>query len=188
MGLQRVGVLIRKREFYHYPPKVVEFARELWLSGVPNEDIAVKVNEKFSGGRANSKLISGWSDKHNWRKTAVVLEEKALQKTTDKLAEILSNQDIEHLLSYKLLEQKGKAALEGDEVKVRTAGEALDLVDKGIKGQRTIVSNALQMEFVMDVAKVIKEEITDLVLVNRVAQRLAEVVIKYKSREESRSG
>ena len=40
----------------------------------------------------------------------------------------------------------------------------------------------------MDVAKVIKEEITDQILISRIAQRLAEVVIKYKSREESKSG
>ena len=57
--------------------------------------------------------------------------------------------------------------------------DAIAMVDKGVKGEREILSNAVTRQFLVDVAVIIKAEVHNKDALLKIGQRLVELGIKY---------
>lgn len=62
---------------------------------------------------------------------------------------------------------------------VRSALEAANMVDLGIKGERRIMAGLLPLAFVEDILAAVKEEIRDDEVLHRIGVRLRRVAMRF---------
>jgi hypothetical protein len=127
-------------------PETIELARKLVIQGLSQNYVAKAVREA-TGRPCTAKTISAWKEKYSWSVPIKKPKGSALVKAQKKAQ--LEIQDTQrHLRLYKRLQDKGEEALEN--VPVKNATEALELIDVGIKGERRIQISAWMKGFVSD--------------------------------------
>lgn len=114
-----------------YGPDIRLKAKALWIVGNHTDE---QIAHRLGIQRAES--IGEWRRSENWYR-----EKDEIQKVTDErialaIAETISEMNTRHLREYQLLQTKGVQALK--EIGPKTAGEALSMVDVGIKGERLV--------------------------------------------------
>ena len=73
---------------------------------------------------------------------------------------------------YQKMQKKGKDALADDTVTVDKMGDAISLIDTGIKGERQISSGLVSWKYIELVVSIIAEEVKDEDTKRRIAQRI----------------
>jgi hypothetical protein len=118
--------------------------------------------------------VAGWVQRYHWEQlrneTSVISQGKVLSDLTA----VVSEDAEKHISIYKKMQEKGLSELEARNA--RTAGEAGELADRGIKGERAIVSGLVSRKLISLLAQVIGEEITDATVRERIATRLRDAL------------
>lgn len=154
-------------------------ARKLVIQGLSLNYVAKAVREA-TGRPCTAKTVSQWKEKHQWVAPTKKPKGNALVKAQKKAQ--LEIQDTQrHLRLYKRLQEKGEEALEN--VPVKNATEALELIDIGIKGERRIQINAWMKGFLSQVIQILTEEIKDEQTLTRIANRFKTELKDYVVKE-----
>jgi len=149
------------------------------IQGLSLNYVAKAVREA-TGRPCTAKTVSQWKDKHQWKVPDKKPKGNALVKAQKKAQ--LEIQDTQrHLRLYKRLQEKGEEALEN--VPVKNATEALELIDIGIKGERRIQINAWMKGFLSQVIQILTEEIKDEGTLTRIANRFKTELKDYVVKE-----
>jgi len=150
-------------------------AKEMFLTGGYSlEDIAVKVRE-LSGRKANSALINHWVNRYGWKKEKEALFQRAGSEITRSITEAVLTRTTEQLSAYQDMVAMGLEAIKEKNVAVDKVGEAVELIDKGIRGERMISSGLVSWKYIEQVVQVITEEVKDDETKRRIASRLRRV-------------
>lgn len=149
------------------------------IQGLSLNYVAKAVREA-TGRPCTAKTVSQWKEKHQWVAPTKKPKGNALVKAQKKAQ--LEIQDTQrHLRLYKRLQEKGEEALEN--VPVKNATEALELIDIGIKGERRIQINAWMKGFLSQVIQILTEEIKDEQTLTRIANRFKTELKDYVVKE-----
>lgn len=160
-------------------PETIELARKLVIQGLSLNYVAKAVREA-TGRPCTAKTISAWRDKYEWVAPDKKLKGKKLVKAQE--AAKLEVQDTQrHLRLYQRLQKKGEEALEN--VPVKNATEAMELIDIGVKGERRIQINAWMKGFLSQVIQIITEEVKDESTLTRIANRFKTELKDYVVKE-----
>jgi hypothetical protein len=145
-------------------------AEVLFISGMNPDDIDTRLG--LRKGRTK-----GWAKAYNW----VDSRNKAMERTSqDKLAEILKRQ-AETFEDLRIIRDKAIDAIETDEVVPKKFAEASSAYLNAVEVERRLKTEALQVSFIADVARVLKDKIQDKDLLFEIAESLKEVFNKYQS-------
>lgn len=158
-----------------YPETIMMLARDYYIKGFQYVEIAKKVAEVTS--RSTSPIIvSKWAKKYKWEEDRVEFMARALESAGERNVKLISNDVIEQTTAYRSAWMKGLEELV--RLGARDAGQAVEMIDKGIKGERQITLGVLALRFLQEIVKVIREEVTDLEVCNRIASKLKAYVVE----------
>ena len=149
------------------PEYITQAAREMYQNHMKKSDILKALQEQY-----------GWSVSLPWLTRKIHNESWDFERSSNDL-KVLDGREVaererkyetrvgfdlsqrlnEYLEEYQLMRQKGKAGLE--EHTARNVGEAGDLVDKGVKGERAIMEAVVSTRFVMRVYEIVCKYIWD---------------------------
>lgn len=149
--------------------KTKDTALALFLTGLSLAKISESTGVPIS-------TIQSWKQMGGWQtlKQAVILStETAIGKDMSK---IISKEAEEHIKSYRTMQEKGLEQLV--ERDARSAGEAGELIDKGIKGERDIARGLITYRFVAEIARIIADEVRDEDVKRRIAERLKGLLLE----------
>ncbi|MFH1546950.1 MAG: hypothetical protein ABIC57_00515 [bacterium] len=138
-----------------YPATVLMLARDQYIKGFQYNQIAKKVSE-ITGRSCSPIIVSKWAKKYKWendRISYVAAAINALDKdNVGQIARDLGDQ----VTAYREIRVKGLEEL----VKkgARSAGEAAEMIDKSIKGERQISMGTLAIRFLEQFASIVREE------------------------------
>jgi len=157
-------------------PYVRAQARALYVSGHDPEDIETALNLKEKG------LVSIWADKENWAEE----RDKVLSSSYNDLLQVMQRGQVEEFAGLKLIKDTSIAAIkkgnkDGGVVPARFS-EATGAFMSALEIEYRLKTEALQVNFLNDVAQVLKSKIQDRQLLSEIAEGLRTVLEKYRTR------
>ena len=89
------------------------------------------------------------------------------------------------LKGYKLVQQVAEEAILNDNIKFKDKKQASEALIDSLKGEVAVLGVDLSQQFLLDIAKIIKEEVTDEETLQRLGERLVTVGRLYNARINS---
>tara|TARA_B100001750_G_scaffold248442_1_gene279614 strand:- start:23252 stop:23608 length:357 start_codon:yes stop_codon:yes gene_type:complete len=107
--------------------------------------------------------------------------ESALRELDSEVS--ISNEVRENLLrGLRLIGEAGEDALRDDKLRFRDKKQAADVMLEGLRGQLELETANQTMEFLREIAKIIREEVKDDETLRRLAVRLTELGRLFNNR------
>lgn len=116
----------------HYTEEIRRRAKIMWLSGnySSDKDIAAELGI----GRPNT--IAEWRKREKWHLERSETVNQITRRVGSVLQETVAEMQRRHLREYQALQSKGVQALTKQDA--RSVGDAVNLIDTGIKGERLV--------------------------------------------------
>ena len=152
-------------------------AKELFLRGKGTYAVATQMRRE-TGRDCNQALIERWRVKGNWdedRKAVVSLVDTDLVRF---VSDDLLERSKSHLTAYKTMTDQGSEALRKKMVNPESSRDAVDMVDKGIKGERMVTSSLISLDLIEQLAKIVFDEVADEEIRRRIAARFSKYAIE----------
>ncbi|MDP6064049.1 MAG: hypothetical protein QGI49_04585 [SAR202 cluster bacterium] len=164
----------------HYSMETIAAAKELHMQGQSFRDIARQISSQ-TGRKASAALIFTWSERYGWEEERDALEQRALARVAEETAELREDAMVDtiqgQISAYRSLWERGVSELMN--LEITRPSDAIAMVDKGVKGERELLSNAVTKQFLIDVAIIIKSEVHNKEILQKIAQGLVELGVKY---------
>ena len=170
--------------------KVSQEAKELYERGVDLFDISLQLDIPFD-------RLNDWKFTQQWEVTSVVPTTPpppSIQEDDDPLPAVIEDDDIvlstvkandKLLKGYKLVQQVAEEAILNDNIKFKDKKQASEALLDSLKGEVAVLGVDLSQQFLLDIAKIIKEEVTDAETLQRLGERLVTVGRLYNARINS---
>ena len=100
-------------------------------------------------------------------------------------ADVAQDANDKLLEGYKLVSNVAQEALLNDNIKFKDKKQATDAYLESLKGQVALLGADLSQEFLLDVAKIIREEVTDQEILQRLGVKLTALGRLYNTRISS---
>jgi hypothetical protein len=123
-----------------YPDDVRRQAKVMWLSGNYRSDKAICA----ALGINRESTIKDWRKKEGWKTEREALEKETQNKVNHVLAEGIAEMHRRHVKMYQGMQSKGVQALVHTEP--RSVGDAVSLLDTGIKGERLVTGEPTEIK------------------------------------------
>ena len=150
------------------------------MQGQSFRDIARQISSR-TGRKASAALIFKWSERYGWEEERDALEQRALARVAEETAALREDAMVDtirgQVAAYRTLWERGVSELMS--LEITRPSDAIAMVDKGVKGEREILSNAVTRQFLVDVAVIIKSEVHNKEVLLKIGQRLVELGVKY---------
>ena len=144
------------------------------------------------------ELLTTWQFTEQWDvlpETLIIGEDafptalQAIEKKEDSIYDItpadLNQEATDRLLEgYKLVTNVAQDALLNDNIKFKDKKQATDAYLESLKGQVALLGADLSQEFLLDVAKIIREEVTDQETLQRLGVKLTALGRLYNTFQE----
>ena len=158
----------------HFPPEVKTRALELYIKGdLSAREIAEQLWDEFTT-EIKPSTIYLWARQNSWAIDKKEVEVKAIEQVKESSGQRFARIQEEQLQEYGQLREK--AAHDLDVLPFDKAFDAAKALDMSIKGERQIMEGMINLQFVQNVLAVLVEEISDEVLLRKLAQRLRSLI------------
>lgn len=124
------------------------------------------------------ETVSQWSRNGCWPEEKARVNAAAAATANQKGIDMSANIDGQ-LQAYIDMLNIGNRALH--QIKVKSAGEAAQLIDRANKGIKELTLIKLQLTFIVNITEVLKSEITDRDILLRIGEKFRAIYEKYKS-------
>jgi len=152
-----------------YPEEIRLYARGLYLQGFTVNKIQSQVREQFPSARCGYETVKRWRDKENWDQLRNdLLQQADAEQEVDVVTRLRDHQDL-----YQQVQDRGLSKLA--ELEPRSLGEAVSVLDTGVKGERTAMQGLVSRELVRKISTILEEEIDDDNLKRRIAVRFRDL-------------
>ena len=169
--------------------KIREEAKKLYERGSELLEISEQLGVPL-------ELLTAWSFTEQWDvlpdtlvigkdalPTALESEDKKEESIYDITpADIAQEANDKLLEGYKLVTNVAQEALLNDNIKFKDKKQATDAYLESLKGQAALLGSDLSQEFLLDVAKIIREEVTDQEILQRLGVKLTALGRLYNTR------
>jgi len=160
-----------------YTEDIKAQAKELFLRGEPYSRISEEVR-KTVGGKCTAALIKKWADDSNWLADKTKMMKRVSDKMVSFVSDDLYKRSKKQLDAYRQMIDKGEAAIDAGTVTVDRKGEAIDLIDKGIRGERQISAGLVSLDAIEYLARIIAEEVSDDETKRRIVMRFQKFALE----------
>ena len=166
-------------------------ARELYERGLALSDIEERLGIPLV-------LLNDWKFMNQWELASSEMTGVAEVVQSSDITPVLTNNNVsatnddmvlstvaanERLLSgYRLVQQTAQEALLNDNIKFKDKKQAADAFIDSLKGEVAVLGIDLSQQFLLDIAKIIKEEVTDVEILQRLGERLVSLGRLYNAR------
>lgn len=143
-------------------------ARDLYLTGYTVTEIAAELEIPVP-------TIRYWQNKDNWTDSKRNLELSTNDSTLDEIAGNLTRSRSQAMQDYIRIQEVAKDGIYDEELRFRDKKQAVDALAIGLKGERELLNQNVSMQLILEIAKVLDEEITDPFIRQRVGNKLAAI-------------
>ena len=143
-------------------------ARDLYLTGYTVTEVAVELEIPVP-------TIRYWQNKDNWTDSKRNLELSTNDSTLDEIAGNLTRSRSQAMQDYIRIQEVAKDGIYDEELRFRDKKQAVDALAIGLKGERVLLNQNVSMQLILEIAKVLDEEITDPFIRQRVGNKLAAI-------------
>ena len=166
-------------------------ARELYERGLALSDIEERLGIPLV-------LLNDWKFMNQWELASSEVSSVVEVVQPSDITPVLTNNNVsatnddmvlstvaanERLLSgYRLVQQTAQEALLNDNIKFKDKKQAADAFIDSLKGEVAVLGIDLSQQFLLDIAKIIKEEVTDVEILQRLGERLVSLGRLYNAR------
>ena len=147
-------------------------ARDLYLTGYTVTEIAAELEIPVP-------TIRYWQNKDNWTDSKRNLELSTNDSTLDEIAGNLTRSRSQAMQDYIRIQEVAKDGIYDEELRFRDKKQAVDALAIGLKGERELLNQNVSMQLILEIAKVLDEEITDPFIRQRVGNKLAAIGQRY---------
>ena len=154
--------------------EVRDNARDLYLTGNSVNEIALELEVPVP-------TVRYWQNKDNWTNSKRSLELSTNDSTLDEIADTLTRSRSEAMKDYIRIQDVAKDGIYDDELRFRDKKQAVDALAIGLKGERELLNQNVSMQLILEVAKVLDEELQDPFLRQRIGNKLAAIGQLYAS-------
>ena len=172
--------------------KIREEAKKLYERGSKLLEISEQLGVPL-------ELLTAWSFTEQWDvlpdtlvigKDAFPTALQSVEKKEESIyditpADIAQEANDKLLEGYKLVTNVAQEALLNDNIKFKDKKQATDAYLESLKGQAALLGSDLSQEFLLDVAKIIREEVTDQEILQRLGVKLTALGRLYNTRISS---
>lgn len=169
--------------------KIREEAKKLYERGSELLEISEQLGVPL-------ELLTAWSFTEQWDvlpdtlvigKDAFPTALQSVEKKEESIyditpADIAQEANDKLLEGYKLVTNVAQEALLNDNIKFKDKKQATDAYLESLKGQAALLGSDLSQEFLLDVAKIIREEVTDQEILQRLGVKLTALGRLYNTR------
>ena len=127
-------------------------ARDLYLTGNSVNEIALELEVPVP-------TVRYWQNKDNWTDSKKSLELSTNDSTLDEIADTLTRSRSEAMKDYIRIQDVAKDGIYDDELRFRDKKQAVDALAIGLKGERELLNQNVSMQLILEVAKVLDEEL-----------------------------
>jgi len=149
-------------------------ALELYLKDYTYSEIAKNLTESF-GRIVSVQDISYWVRSGKWADRKNTMLTEVNENTVKIISDDLLARSKEQLGAYRDMVAMGLEAITDKTVTVDKVGEAVELIDRGIRGERQINSGLVAFKYIEHVVQIISEEVKDEEVLKRIASRLRRI-------------
>ena len=161
-----------------WPKEVKQRAKDLFGQGKSvdeiNEELGVPV-----------PTIQSWRYRYNWSDYRRQLNTDAELEVFEDSISTLTESKRQLMRGYQLITMAGEDGVLDDELSFRDKKQAVDALTIGLKGQVELRGSELTNEFLVDVAKIIRDEVMDVITLQRIGEKLVALGKLYNQRSVS---
>jgi len=158
-----------------WPKEVREQAKDLFGQGTSIEDINSQLEVPID-------TLKSWRYRYNWSDFKKNVNSNAELEVFEDSISTLTESKRQLMSGYKLIAMAGQDGILDDELGFRDKKQAVDTLVVGLKGQVELRGSELTNEFLVDVAKIIRDEVTDVITLQRIGEKLVALGKLYNQR------
>jgi hypothetical protein len=156
-----------------YDQEIKLRAMELWVEGISGPKIVDQINVEFSSD-VKVPTLYVWAKQYNWNEQKNLARTEAMEKIKESEGQRFARVQTEHLTEYEGMRHKAGAAL--GVLQFDRAFDAAKVLDLSIQGERKVMEGMINLQFVQSVLNILVEEVSDQVVIQRIATKLKSLV------------
>ncbi len=143
-------------------------ARDFYLSNMSLSEISEELGVPIP-------TLRYWQNKDRWAESKKTLQQSSDQATIDSMASSLTRSRGEALEDYRVIQKVAKEGLENEELRFRDKKQAVDAMAVGLKGENELMNQSVSVQLILEIAKVLDDELTDPFVRQRIGTKLAAI-------------
>jgi len=156
-----------------YDQEIKLRAMKLWVEGISGPKIVDQINVEFSSD-VKVPTLYVWAKQYNWNEQKNLARTEAMEKIKESEGQRFARVQTEHLTEYEGMRHKAGAAL--GVLQFDRAFDAAKVLDLSIQGERKVMEGMINLQFVQSVLNILVEEVSDQVVIQRIATKLKSLV------------
>ena len=126
--------------------------------------------------------LQSWRYRYNWKAFKTQVNSEAELEVFEDSISIITDAKRQLLKGYQLISLAGQDGILDDDLRFRDKKQAVDTLLAGLKGQVEVRGAEISREFLIDIARIIKEEVTDEFTLRRIGEKLVALGRLYNQR------
>jgi hypothetical protein len=156
-----------------YDQEIKLRAMKLWVEGISGPKIVDQINVEFSSD-VKVPTLYVWAKQYNWNEQKNLARTEAMERIKESEGQRFARVQTEHLTEYEGMRHKAGAAL--GVLQFDRAFDAAKVLDLSIQGERKVMEGMINLQFVQSVLNILVEEVSDQVVIQRIATKLKSLV------------
>ena len=157
-----------KKPIKRWSSEVRNQARDMYLAEYSLPDISEELEVPLP-------TLRYWQNKDNWSSTKTALAETVDSANLDNMVDSLTRSRSQALNDYQSIQQVAREGLQDEELKFRDKKQAVDAMMAGLKGEGYLLNQSVSTQLIIEIAKVLDDELTDPFLRQRIGTKVAAI-------------
>jgi len=158
-----------------WPKEIRQQAKDLFGQGTSIDVINKQLDVPID-------TLKSWRYRYSWADFKKQINTSAELEVFEDSISTLTESKRQLMQGYKLIALAGEDGVLNDELRFRDKKQAVDSLVAGLKGQVELRGSELTNEFLVDVAKIIRDEVTDVITLQRIGEKLVALGKLYNQR------
>ena len=158
-----------------WPREVRQQAKDLFGQGTSINDINEQLDIPID-------TLKSWKYRYNWGDFKKQANTDAELEIFEDTISTLTESKRQLMKGYQLIAMAGEDGVLDDGLRFRHKKQAIDSLVVGLKGQVELRGSELTNEFLIDVAKIIRDEVIDVITLQRIGEKLVALGKLYNQR------
>jgi len=116
-----------------------------------------------------------WQNKDGWASAKTALAQTVDSTNLDTMVDSLTRSRSQALNDYQNVQQIAREGLQNEDLRFRDKKQAVDAMMAGLKGESDLLNQSVSTQLILEIAKVLDDELTDPFLRQRIGTKLAAI-------------
>ena len=150
--------MVEKKSWKKHQEETKRVACKIFLEKGSVRDTYLELCKLYNPA-PNKHTVHHWHDEQEWDKLLQETKSKEIVKVEEQISDIMADRTVEHVEMYREIQEKGRSGVATTSAK--NLREAMEAVDRGIKGEREIQILHWAKKYAVEVLQVVRKYVND---------------------------